>query len=32
MGTRISGRATFGGIASGLDTGAIIDGLFRASA
>ncbi|MBY0398869.1 flagellar filament capping protein FliD [Myxococcota bacterium] len=29
MGTRISGRATFGGIASGLDTGAIIDGLMQ---
>lgn len=29
MGTRISGRATFGGIASGLDTSAIIDGLMQ---
>lgn len=29
MGTRISGRPTFGGVASGLDTGAIIDGLMQ---
>lgn len=29
MGTRISGRATFGGLASGLDTSAIIDGLMQ---
>lgn len=28
MGTRISGRPTFGGIASGLDTSAILDGLM----
>lgn len=29
MGTRISGRATFGGLASGLDTSAIIEGLMQ---
>lgn len=28
MGTRISGRPTFGGLASGLDTNAILDGLM----
>ena len=29
MGTRISGRATFGGLASGLDTNALLEGLLN---
>lgn len=29
MGTRISGRATFGGLASGLDTNALLEGLLQ---
>lgn len=29
MGTRISGRATFGGLASGLDTNALLQGLLE---
>lgn len=29
MGTRITGRATFGGLASGFDTNALIDGLMQ---